>query len=42
MDEFFDLAEGEKCLGFFYMGYSDEEIMEGSRKPIQDKTEWLD
>ena len=25
MDEFFDFKEGERCLGFFYMGYYDQE-----------------
>lgn len=42
MDEFFDLAEGEKCLGFFYMGYYDDELPDGERKPIADKVEWID
>lgn len=41
MDEFFDLAEGEKCLGFFYMGYFDGELPEGIRTPIEDKVTWL-
>lgn len=41
MDEFFDLNDGEKCLGFLYMGYYDEEIPEGSRTPIVDKVQWL-
>ncbi len=41
MDEFFELNEGEKCLGFFYMGYTDDEIPEGVRQPIEDKTTWL-
>ena len=42
MDEFFDLAEGEKCLGFFYMGYFDEELTNGVRQAVAEKTEWLD
>ena len=41
MDEFFDLNVGEKCLGFFYMGYSDEEIAEQTRTPIADKVIWM-
>ena len=41
MDEFFDLNVGEKCLGFFYMGYSDEEIAEQTRTPIADKVVWM-
>lgn len=42
MDEFFDLNEGEKCLGFFYMGYYDGELPEVIRKPIEDKVVWMD
>jgi len=42
MDAFFDLKEGERCLGFFYMGYYDEELPEASRRPIEDKVEWMD
>ncbi|WP_350292713.1 nitroreductase [uncultured Croceitalea sp.] len=41
IDEFFDLNNGEKCLGFFYLGYSDEEITQGVREPIADKVEWF-
>ena len=41
MDEFFNLKQGEKCLGFFYLGYSDEAIAKGERKPIADKVEWI-
>ena len=42
MDEFFELNEGEKCLGFFYMGYYEAEIPLSKRTQIADKTEWLD
>lgn len=42
MDDFFNLNEGEKCLGFFYMGYYEGELPEVSRKPIQDKVVWMD
>lgn len=41
MNEFFDLNEGEMCLGFFYMGYSDQEITEQTRTPIEDKVVWM-
>lgn len=42
MHEFFDFAQGETCLGFFYMGNYDEELPEGFRKSsIEDKTIWL-
>ena len=42
MDEFFDLADGEKCLGFLYMGYFDGDSPRGVRTPIEDKVDWLD
>ena len=41
MGEFFDLADGEECLGFFYMGYYDGPIPEVDRRPWTDKVEWL-
>jgi nitroreductase len=40
VDEFFDLQPGERCLGFFYMGYYDQPLEEGNRTPISDKTMW--
>nr|WP_299383010.1 nitroreductase [Allomuricauda sp.] len=42
MHEFVDLNEGEKCLGFFYMGYYDGEVASGERGPIGEKVEWLE
>ncbi|MBT8186891.1 MAG: nitroreductase [Croceitalea sp.] len=42
MGDFFDLNEGEKCLGFFYMGYYDGTPNEVTKKPLKDKVEWLD
>lgn len=42
MDEFFEMEEGEKCLGFFYMGYYDGELPEATRNPIEDKVVWAD
>lgn len=42
MHEFFDMNEGEKCLGFFFMGYYDEELPEVTRNPIEDKVIWMD
>lgn len=41
MDEFFNLMEGERCLGFFYMGNFDEEPAKVKREPIDLKVEWL-
>jgi hypothetical protein len=34
------MNEGEKCLGFFYMGYYDGEVPEVNRTPITDKVIW--
>ncbi|MCL6267132.1 nitroreductase family protein [Flagellimonas myxillae] len=42
MDEFLEFKEGEKCLGFFYMGHYDEEPPLVKRRPIGEKVEWLD
>ena len=41
MDEYFDMAEGEKCLGFLYMGYYDTEVKEVTRGAIEDKVVWI-
>ncbi|MEM8845697.1 MAG: nitroreductase [Bacteroidota bacterium] len=42
MDEFFDLNEGEKCFGFFYMGYYDDGVDTSGRTSIEEKVEWFD
>ncbi|WP_411029925.1 nitroreductase [Spongiimicrobium sp. 3-5] len=42
MDDFFALAKGEKCLGFFYMGYYDDKIPAVSRSAIEEKVVWLE
>ena len=42
MDEFFELQDGESCLGFFYMGYTDEEWPESQRQSLSEKVQWLD
>lgn len=42
MDQFLTLQQGERCLGFFYMGKYDEELPQGLRKSeIETKVEWL-
>ena len=38
---FLNLKEGERCLGFFYMGYHDTPDVSISRGPIGEKVEWL-
>ena len=41
MGEFIELNEGERCLGFFYLGYYDEFSPERIPGPIEDKVSWL-
>ncbi len=40
--QFLNLKDGERCLGFFFMGYSDQPLPEGKREPIGEKVEWLE
>ena len=37
-----NLNPGERCLGFFYMGYHQMPPIEWMRKPIDEKVEWVD
>ena len=39
--EFLNLAQGERCLGFFYMGYPESPAEPVSRLPLEDVVEWL-
>ncbi|WP_416445118.1 nitroreductase [Leeuwenhoekiella sp. A16] len=41
LGDFFNLAQGEKCLGFFYLGHYEGEKPEGRRIPIEEKTVWM-
>jgi len=38
---FLNLSEGERCLGFFYMGYHELPDLPGKREAIEDKVEWV-
>lgn len=40
--EFQKLAEGEKCIGIFYMGYVDKEVPGPIKKPIEHKVVWIE
>ena len=41
LKEFLGLAEQDKCLGYLYLGYSDNPSTKSRRDPIQDKVEWI-
>ena len=38
---FLNLSEGERCLGFFYMGYHELPELPRKRGAIEDKVEWV-
>lgn len=38
---FLNLSEGQRCLGFLFMGYHQMPEQAAKRSPIQEKTEWL-
>lgn len=40
-NDLMDLAEGETCLGLFYMGYHDESISNSERGDIEEKVQWI-
>ncbi len=40
-ETFLGLAEGERCLGLFYMGYHDMPELPGKRSPVAEKTTWI-
>ncbi len=39
---FFPLDQGEKCIGFFYMGYYDGNLTSGERNPMSERVVWVD
>ena len=39
--DFLGLADDEKCLGLFYMGYHNMPDLPPQRKPISEKIEWI-
>lgn len=42
-NEFFEFSEGERCLGLFYLGKTDQKWPEGERKsPIKNKVQYWD
>lgn len=41
MNAFLGIGEKDKCLGLFYVGYTDAEWPKSHRKPIEYVTEWV-
>lgn len=41
LKNFLGLEEKDRCLGYLYLGYSDEPTTKSRRDPIQDKVEWI-
>lgn len=42
MNVFLGLGEKDKCLGLFYVGYTDQEWPKSHRKPVEYVTEWIE
>ncbi len=41
MHEFTPMADGERCLGLFYLGYHNQPRMTRNRTPWQEKVVWI-
>ena len=41
LGEHIALKENESCIGFFYMGYCESSARIITKKPIEDKIEWI-
>jgi nitroreductase len=39
---YLDLSEHQKCIGLFYMGYTDVNVPNSQRGPIEEKVQWRD
>ncbi len=42
LKDFLGLRAKDLCLGYLYLGYSDNPALNSKRDPIQDKVEWID
>lgn len=40
LKEFLGLTEKDRCLGYFYLGYSENPATQSQRKSIQEKVAW--
>lgn len=41
LKDFLGLEEKDKCLGYLYLGYSDNPTTKGRRDSVKDKVEWI-
>ena len=41
LKEFLGLEAKDRCLGYLYLGYSDNPTTHSRRSPIQEKVEWF-
>ena len=41
LKEFLNLSKKDKCLGYLYLGYSDNPTTKSRREPIANKVEWI-
>ena len=41
LKEFLNLSKKDKCLGYLYLGYSDNPTTKSRRDPIANKVEWI-
>ena len=41
LKDFLGLEEQDKCLGYLYLGYSDDPTTKSRRDPIQERVEWI-
>jgi nitroreductase len=41
MKQYLGLAEEDLVIGLLYMGYTDEPVKPGKRKPVEEKTRWF-
>lgn len=41
MHRYVNFAEGERCLGFLYVGHIQGELPQVTKRPLEEKTEWF-
>ena len=41
LKQFLNLSDKDKCLGYLYLGYSDNPTTKSRREPIESKVDWI-